>query len=292
MQHEGHDIECVLEQVLQLLARGLETRRRQGEHGVVDEPRRAYFTRRRFQQCFKRHHQTLGKRQHHRDADQIENGVEQRQLEGMVIGLYPEPGCAGLHCRHKLLDEDQRDQSCHHVEHQMRGRKPSSGNIGRDRANDGGDGGADIGADRECQRVLIGDLAGGQCGDGEHQRGMAGLHDHGRGDPDGGVQQQARKPAHGKLGQVDGVLEGFEAVLHERDPEEQEAQPGEHMSHPFQGLAVVEQQDHAKGDHRHRIRSNVHLQSEAGDQPGSGGRTQIRTKDDADALCQAEQSGR
>ena len=120
---------------------------------------------------------------------------------------------------------------------------------------------------------------------------MARLHDHRRGDADQRVDQQAEQARERELREVQRVLEGVEAFLHVGDAEEQEAHAGEDVTEPLEGFRVLEDQDHAEDQHRHRVGRDVDLESEACNQPGAGRGAEVGAEDDADARGQAEQPG-
>ena len=73
------------------------------------------------------------------------------------------------------------------------------------------------------------------------------------------------------------------------DAEEQETQAGQDIADAFQALRFLEHQDDAEHQHRHGIGGDLHLQAEAGHQPGAGGGAQVGAEDDADAGRQADQ---
>jgi len=173
----------------------------------------------------------------------------------------------------------------------MRRRQAPPFHVGADGAQDGGDGGADVGADGQGQRVLVGDLPRRQGGDDQHQGSVAGLHHHRGEDADEGIEQQAEQAGHGELGKVDGRLERLEPLFHVMDAEEQETQAAQHIADALQDLGRLEQENHAEHQHRHGIGGDVHLEAEAGHQPGTGGGAQVGAEDDADALAQPDQPG-
>ena len=117
------------------------------------------------------------------------------------------------------------------------------------------------------------------------------MHDHGGEDADAGINEQAGKARYGELGQVDGFLEGLEALLHVVNAQEEKAEPGEYVAQALGRLGILEGQDEAEDQHGHGIGRDIDLEPEAGDEPGAGGGAQVGAKDDADAGGEANQSG-
>ena len=83
---------------------------------------------------------------------------------------------------------------------------------------------------KELRIVLVADLTCRECRNGQYQRCVAGLHDHGGGDTGQDVDEQPLQAGHTVGSQVHMRLEGLEAFLHVMNAEEQEAEAGEHVT--------------------------------------------------------------
>lgn len=134
-------------------------------------------------------------------------------------------------------------------------------------------------------------LACGQRCQGQHQSGMAGLHDDRSQCADQHEQQYTRPACHGKAGQIESPFKPAEAGLHQIDAEEQQAdaeqrQPG---TTPV-GFFTASQKD-TERQHRHRQLRHVQFETGKGDQPGAGSGAQVGTEHQPDTTKGIDQAG-
>ena len=215
--------------------------------------------------------------------------MEHGKFEAVVIVRDTDQGRYSIHQRDQLIDKYDCNDTGHHVEDEMRRSEAFARLISAHGPKNSGDGGTDIGANRERQCILIGDLTGRERRDGQHQGGVAGLHHHGGEYANKREQQHARVPGNRIFGQVDRILEGIEAILHVVDAKEQEAEPGQDIAGTLERPGRLKDQDYAERQHRHCIGRNIDLETEAGDQPGARRGTQVGAKNDADTGGQGDQ---
>ena len=120
---------------------------------------------------------------------------------------------------------------------------------------------------------------------------MARLHDHGRQRPDPREQEQPGVTLDRKRGQVETVLEGFEAFLHVVNAEEQEPEPGEHRADTLQVFRFLEGQHDAEHQHRHCVGRYFYLETEGRHQPGAGSGADVGAENNPDAGHQGNHAG-
>ncbi len=217
--------------------------------------------------------------------------MKHRQFQRVVVTGNPQPAADDINDMRQLVDHRDRYCCCHRIENQVCTRQSPAFDIGAHGAEYRGHGGADICADSQRQRILIGDLLGCKRGDDQHQGCMTGLHHH-RGDqPQQRKQKNPRIAGDGIGSEVDGVLEGIKALFHVMNAEKQEPQAGQHITDSLEFLALLKNQNDAEDDHRHGVGGYFDFEAKAGHQPSTGCCAKIGAEDDTDAGGKRDQSG-
>ena len=241
--------------------------------------------------AFEKPHHRIHERQHEKDPEEVEHGVENSQLQRVVVVGDAEATAHEVDEVGELVNKADRDECRRRVENEVSGGKLTAGDVRPEGSDDGGDGGADVGSDRERECIFVSHLARAQCGDDDDEGGMARLHDDGGENAERDEEKDAGVTAHRIGGEVEVIGESFESGLHVVDPEKEKSESGEDVSHSAERLRSLKNEDDAEHDHRHRVGRDFHLQPEAGDEPGPGRRPEIRAEDDPDAGKQGNESG-
>ncbi len=162
-------------------------------HRLVEVARAAYVQHRFDDATFEKGDEPVEDGQHQRDAQHVEDRVEHRELHREIVRGDADQIADPIHSVAQGGDKQQRDKRRHRVENQVRQRQALALEVRPQRPEDRGDRRADIRPDRQGQRVLVADLPGGQGGEDQDHRGMARLHDDGRGGADERIDEQTQQ---------------------------------------------------------------------------------------------------
>ncbi|MNM72534.1 hypothetical protein D3C81_842300 [compost metagenome] len=222
-------------------------------------------------------------------SQSIEQGVEQRQLEHDATAQAKTGRCQPGQGRQRA-EQQQGQHRAGAVEQYMGDGQPLASPRPAERAEHRRDGAADIGADGQGKGLLETDLPRRQRGQGQHQAGVAGLHQRGHQHADAGEQHGAEQAGHLDLRGVQPLAGIEEAGLHQVDAEEQEAHGEQHPADTPGARAVEAEQD---AEHRQRQgqRADAGVLPGQRQQPDAAGGAEVGTEDDAQPSRQANQPG-
>ncbi|MNZ39611.1 hypothetical protein D3C78_571090 [compost metagenome] len=222
-------------------------------------------------------------------AEAVEQGMEQRQLEqGVVAQAEPGGDLPGQRRQGRNQQDGQPPRT--QVEQHMTEGQTLAGARAAQRAEHGGDGGADVGTDGQRKGLLEADLPARQGSQGQHQRRMAGLQQHRCQQAGADEQQGAEQPRHPDAGRIQPGGGAGETALHQIDAEEQQADAEQQPTDALRPRAVEAEQD---ADHRQRQGQGAQAGTLPGQrqQPDAAGGAQIGAENDAQPRRQADQPG-
>jgi len=135
--------------------------------------------------------------------------------------------------------------------------EPFGRDVGADRAEQGRGGAADVGPDRDGERVVESDLAGRKCGHREQHGRVARLHHHRGKGADRGVGQKPGVPRRGIGAQVELLLKELGADLQVMDAEEDQPQADEDVARGRESAFTRKAQHHAERDEGQRVACEI-----------------------------------
>ena len=231
----------------------------------------------------------VGKRPDEEHAEDVEDGVEQRQLGGRRR-IQPEQFAHGTEQAEQPGQQQQGDDTGQHVEQNMRCRRALGIRRGANGGEQGRYRGADVGADNHGSRRLDAHQAALRRREGNHQRGRRGLHQHGHQDADKNHGDDADRPFPVRQPEIGGGT--GEGVLEQVDAKEEHAEASQCRTQcGAPGALAGQAQQHAKADQRQREDVDAELHADQGDQPAGHRRPDVGAEQHPQGLAEGEQAG-